>query len=242
VDPELKPEDSFGILKASVAFIAAKLQNFADLPEDERNELLKIYARPTKQLPKEWGSKYVSPYYNETYARWLKPDLDILLAQPEDKRRSIIYKHIVWKCSKRTIQTRISQAWLYIMDNLDPDKKYCKLRTMMEVRVQMDGLLINWKNSICKQQSFIDLSDSPLRGETFDVPEQKAKWRKDIDEWIESSKKGDKLEIDVSLTQEERDWLDEVYLKDLKTKFASIISSVRLELLLPFVLQTLTVR
>lgn len=66
-------------------------------------------------------ARYKGTYYKEHFARELIFVLDSMLE--DDKDRMYFYSKFS-KYTKTTLEMKLRQSWLYVMDNLDPDGKY----------------------------------------------------------------------------------------------------------------------
>jgi hypothetical protein len=152
----------------------------------------KIVDLVVRSKPEGWSRKSYATYYSESYALWLKADLDKLI----ERRNPIVYRYDLWKMSRDALYLRINQAWRYLRDHLDlEDKRYDKLWHDTErERVRGVGITIRYK----------DLQDGHA-AEEFVAPSDTPKWRKKLDEYLEDeSGSGKPLHIDnLLLTPED---------------------------------------
>jgi hypothetical protein len=89
---------------------------------------------------RNWSASTNCPYYSERPALQLKAILDQMEASkdyaiPKDPR-----------LSKGSMVQKLSQAWLFLIDHLDPDGKYRQMR--LEIMIIKDGpagVTLHWR-------------------------------------------------------------------------------------------------
>lgn len=201
----LSPEECLKLTEASIQILRSRLQQFEDLPEDEK-ELLKGLFLEGPNKKRRWRDSTVATYYKEAYAKQLKIQLDLMEADPE--KLSYLWDNFKMGLSRKSLIQRLQQSWLYLIDNLDtPDQKYLKLRGMVQIRKHPKGVVLEWRMS----KISVDLTATPITPEKL---LDRKEWKAQVDKFLETSKKGEVLDIKVTLIQEDISWLKEYLFKD----------------------------
>lgn len=197
----------------------------ATLTDEERDRVLFMVSGGRHIRPPNWSSSSRAGYYMEKYAVWLKKDLDMLLTRP--KTQVCIYKCSTYHLSRRSLQNRIMQAWNYLIDYLDENKKYADLRTQVMVELHSEGVALSWK----KEKGLVvegSILAPEFREEKID---QEAPWKIAIDNFLENAKENDKMDIRVNITQEDVDWLTNEYLVGMADTMVWTIGKRRIYLI-----------
>ena len=129
--------------------------------------------------PPGYSRRSVASYYTEDYALWLKRDLDQMLSR--NVSRVFLYKD--WpELSPNSLYLRIMQGWEYLINELDPDGIYKKLwhRTKRN-RVNQVGITLAFKGF-----------EDGKSGQDYSPQEDIPKWRKLLDEYLESDEPNQK--------------------------------------------------
>ena len=130
------------------------------LPIDEVERLLIKRAFHSPIIPKTWNvSRSMASYYRLKYARLLKEVLDKM---HEDTSKSMFFSSKVYGLSRHTLSTMISQAWIFLIYNIDPIRKYRQMRSSISCHTHKDGVLLEWKDitTITAQPQEIDSSET----------------------------------------------------------------------------------
>ena len=121
------------------------IETIQDLPTSTRIKLL------SKAMPGVFNS--TNTYFHEKYALQILPDIDLLYEDLEKKELSLFYpyeQYPQWK--KKTVYNYVNEAFRFIVKQLDTkDKKYEKLRDIVDVSPGRDGIYIKWKKRFSKE-------------------------------------------------------------------------------------------
>lgn len=165
----------------------------SDLNAEER--LKKIFKDPVQQAkvvdhvvhnkPLGWSRRSNAPYFKEEYALQLKEVVDQMLIDRQDVCYSYddYLKH--YGIARETLYLRINQSKRYLLEFLDPDKIYAKF---------FERAQINRERGIGVTIKFIPefrSGESDFKPRAIEPPEQKAKWQKEMERWLEESEPGD---------------------------------------------------
>lgn len=193
-------------------------------PEDR---LKKVFVDPKYQAklvdhlvhnkPIGWSRKSNAPYYKEEYALQLRTTLDQMILDSQD----VVYsyedylKH--YGIARETLYLRINQSIRFLLDNLDPDKRYARL---------LDRVQINRERGVGVTIKFIPefrSGQSDFKPRVVEPVEQKAKWQKDMETWLEESDPGDEpfYKDKLALSPEEITSL-KIQLKSLSNVLSSV--------------------
>lgn len=187
------------------------LEQFLNL----RETITKILTSPTRgqadpNTPKvsakykhrTWSRATNPVYYKEPYAKWLKNILDKMLAD-EKCEQDIKLKCVDYgNCSRKTLQLRIIMAWNYLIDYLDKDEVYSKLRSSVKISQSTEGWILKWK---CKVDFRDNAGEAVPHTDTVEKLD-KIDWLGRLQQFIEDNKDMTKLqirEIDLSKDQQE---------------------------------------
>jgi hypothetical protein len=129
--------------------------------------------------PPGYSRRSVASYYTEDYAMWMKRDLDVMLSR--NVSRIFLYKD--WpQLTPNSLYLRIMQGWAFLMDECDPSSIYKNLwhRTKRN-RVNQVGITISFKTF-----------EEGKSGHDYSPQEDIPKWRKLLDEYLESEESNQK--------------------------------------------------
>ena len=152
----------------------------------------KIIDLVVRNKPIGWSRKSYATYYREEYAEQLKKELDNMI----DTKRSKVFRYdIMPNLSPTSIYLWINQSFRYILDNLDPDKKYAKLYHSIKIeRIKSVGVTISYR----------DLITNTFKGEDFVARQDKVRWTQQIDDYLSNENVTKPLHIqNLILTPEE---------------------------------------
>jgi len=202
-------------------------QTSIDSPDSPENRLKKIFVDPKHQAkivdylvhgkPSGWSRKSNAPYYREEYALQLKKVADQMMTDRQD----VFYPYDdyleQYGISRETLYLRINQSKRYLLEQLDPDHIYA--RFFERVRIERErgvGIMIRF---------IPEFRDGPsdFKPRTIEPVEQKYKWQKDMDIWLEESNPGDEpfYKDKLALSPEEITAL-KIQLKTLSNVLSSI--------------------
>ena len=159
--------------------------------------------------PAGWSRKSNATYYNEHCALQLKQVLDAMSVDRQDR----IYRYDEWKhLSPTTVYIRINQSLNYLLDRLDPDKKYKDMCQRICIRRsrQHNGVVIQFLEEYraTDTSSFLPSAVIPNA--------QAPKWKDKMEKWIEESVPGDKPFVQENLMLSNDD------IRELKLQFAGV--------------------
>lgn len=140
-----------------------------------------IVADVLDDRPKGWSRKSMCPYYKAKYALQLKEELEHMIAT----RTDLCYSYEDWQkmsgLGKDSLYLRVNQSRRYLLERLDPDKKYAKFFEMVTVtRERGKGVMISFL------PEFRDGDVSSFKPRSV-IPEKETPiWREKIDEFLEN--------------------------------------------------------
>lgn len=147
-----------------------------------RQQAEKIIKEKTNEEHRQPGHSYlsVSPYYKEEHAIDVKVVLDEMIKTGEDY---IFYYRDFPTMSPRTVYSKINQGLKYLLNCLDtPDHKYANFCRQVSVTrpPPYNGIRFSFRK------------ENESRGNTVKALRADGSWRIRLDNFIETSKKGDK--------------------------------------------------
>ena|SRR2546425_920100 len=120
---------------AKLKLIEEKLQRNGE-PAEHRTAQGGHVARRTN-----WSPSTNGPYYREGYAKELKTYLD-QMQRPKD----CVIPDEFRLGRRRSTRVKVNQAWLFLIDHLDPDGKYRQMRLEIRIRLTLAGVDLQWKS------------------------------------------------------------------------------------------------
>jgi hypothetical protein len=152
----------------------------------------KIVNFVVKKRPHGWSRRSYATYYKESYALWLKKDIDQMILD----RQPIVYRYDKWPNIKAAgLYLRITQAMMYLLDELDTNNVYHKFREQIRIkRKKGAGIVI----------SFDDVLGDEPQGERFIADEDKPTWYKKMYDYLENVNEVKPLHIDGLLLSPEQ--------------------------------------
>src|ERR1039457_162000 len=92
-----------------------------------------------RKKPIGWSRRSYATYYNEAYARWFQKDVDEMMLDMQPR----VYKFDMFPTLKKnSVYARINQSKSYLLDFLDPDKKYEKFFCYVRIRREDSGVAL----------------------------------------------------------------------------------------------------
>jgi len=172
--------------------ITQKPKSTRIIPEDER--------------PKGYGKHSATAYYNIDCAKSVQKWLDKL--DLEDKS-NILYFPIPKYKTVRTIYDQIYYGFRFLIERLDPDKKYLALRQQLSIKKEKNRIKVYWK---------------PLRrvtiledGEVFNIKQDEQathehsnvinNWQTTLVKWAENSPDPSTCQQRINLDMDEIQWI-----------------------------------
>ena len=161
-----------------------------------------------RNRPIGWSRRARSPYYKKCYAMWLKESIDPMI---EDRQPRVFRRETFTGLSEKSLYLRIHQSLLYLIECLDtPDKKYERFKEETRFRIKQ-GVIIEYR----------DMADVSGIAEVFVAEKEMPKWRRKLDEWIESDSREPFIQTNLVLSGEEQQQL-RLELDNLKNIMSSI--------------------
>ena len=162
-----------------------------------------------KTKPQGWSRRSQAPYYKEFYGAQMKKDADLMI----ENRQDMVFRYDLWcnantGMSKNTLYNRVNQSVRYLLDNLDPDKRYDNWHAMTKVERVEYGIRISYI------PEFREGDSSNFGGQLTTTREAISKWKQEVDYWLEGDKDEPLIIENIALTNEE--------LKDLRTQLAGL--------------------
>lgn len=115
-----------------------------------------------EELPLKYPpTKRFHYYYSPIHAVWLLPLLDKLI---ELKDKNAVLESVKFGMRPNSLMARVSQAWQFIIDNADTEKKYYFLRAKSSIKKTKDGVVIKTnKNSADVNADIVSEEDTPIQ-------------------------------------------------------------------------------
>jgi len=124
-----------------------------------------------RKRPVGWGRKSYATYYRSEYAMQLKKELDAMIETQKDK----VFRLDTMRLSLNSTYQMINQSFHFLMDNGPDAEKYRDLWKKIRVeRVRGTAVCIRFR----------DFATEVLRGEDFVARDDRMKWKKQIDEYL----------------------------------------------------------
>ena len=167
---------------------------------EEKKILIALGIKPptstlSRKRPIGWERGTIASYYKRSYAVWLKKFLDQILKGGEEIDQRITASNL--RLTPASLVVRITQAWMFICDNMDPDGKYSELRE--KIRVTKEDkiyVVFRWKG----------ISISKVELEAVPRLQIGRPWREELITFIEESEPGQNLQIEgLMLSKEDQD-------------------------------------
>jgi hypothetical protein len=188
-------------------------ENLDSLSPELRRELAEASKNSTKR---KCGIGTVVAYYHEKFARELMPYLD-LLAQQEGTHTGMFISAREHKTSPKTLHLKISQAWMYLRDYLDPTGKYVELKNKITIRREdMLGVKLVWKDKPVR----------PLPKPQLVKPDPDAmnNWKEGLQEYLETAIDNQKFDREGLNLRDE----DMTYVRNLVSMMGSGFHIIKL--------------
>lgn len=152
------------------------------LSEEDQEKAKRLIAQiPLASLrPESYGNFSVASYYKPRYAKELKAYLNKFLAA---QGKDLFFNCAKFKLSKRTLVTKWTQAWQYLIDH--EGEIYANLRKKIEIRRELSGIRFRWKDET-------ELMDE---AELLTPKAAKTPWREQLYEFLNKAADQDLLEI-----------------------------------------------
>jgi len=146
--------------------------------------------------PHGWSRHSNAPYYKEIYAIQMKKEIDKMI----QSGNSLTFRYNIW-CTEdgmtpNTLYTRINQSIRYLCEKLDPDGKYKRWYEIVKIRKKIKvGIIIEYIMGLADGAELSAEETVP----TVDQP----KWRRDLDNWLESDNTVPFCQEGLTLTPDE---------------------------------------
>lgn len=173
----------------------------------DKSTASKIVDMIVRKRPIGWSRKSYATYFDEDNAKWLASQLESMIVD----RQPRVFRYSMWpNTSPNSVYLRINRAFMYLLEYLDPDGKYQKLRHDTKIeRIKTVGVTITYRDHEPLEN---------LKSEVF-VPKSETKqWKKKIDMYIDDDSAIKPLHIDnlllsndeVELVKSELDGLENI--------------------------------
>ena len=124
------------------------------------------------------------PYYKEQYAKWIKADIDKMIAEKEHNL-PLVYDYKIFctsdtNISEITLYARITQAARFLVEQMDDQEStYHKWYESVEISKnrKLGGVAIIWKSEFA--------AGTNLRPRLSEPQQELPRWRKELNEWLE---------------------------------------------------------
>jgi hypothetical protein len=159
--------------------------------------------------PAGWARRSQAPYYKDFYGKQLQKDADAML----ENRQDLVYRYDLWcntstGMSKNTLYNRVNQSIRYLLEHLDPEKKYSDWHAMTRVERVEYGVRVSFV------PEYREGSHSNFGGELTTTREAIPKHLQEIDYWLEGDMDKPLIIENINLTAEQ--------LNEVKTKLAQL--------------------
>lgn len=157
----------------------------------------------TSNKPYGWGPKSNATYFKEYYAKEIKEYIDKMMVS----REPIIYRYSLFcnentGMSKQTLYTKVNQSIRYLCEKMDtPDGRYRKWLDQVDVwrDSERDGVVIEYPAGFARPE----LNDVMPKPEFIQPKEQMPRWRRELDEWLDSNSDLPYVQEHLALSPEE---------------------------------------
>lgn len=204
----MSDQDQFALLKV----LGQALSNCPDLANiiaSAASGTLKT----ASDVNRERSDRYkTSHYYREKYARELQPVIDALL---DTKKDQAFYLERNEKKRRNSIKSRINVSLAYLIDHLDPTKKYAEGRLLFMVTDEPAGIFLRHEHNIRSSDKLVAVpTDTPYEGAAS------VEWRVKLEDFLNSDPgpKG----ITEELTADDGVNLDDQGIEDLRSELDAI--------------------
>jgi hypothetical protein len=156
-----------------------------------------------------------SSYYAASHAAEIMP----VLAEIMRDGKARFFNYSVFGLSKSSLQIKILQSWLWLIDHADPDKKYAELRTKCFVRPEAEGIRIGFKSRF------------GAAGRSPSTVDEGVSWRAKLDEFLEKAQPKDILTMsNLTLTVSDIQEFS-MRMEELKPHFMGMASGTEIQVL-----------
>ena len=129
--------------------------------------------------PIGWGRRSRAPYYKEAFALNLKKAIDGMIESQQDVVYDYKYFRDNWGLSKNTVYLMVNQSQRYLLERMDPDKKYERFFETAKVTVVHGaGVAIRFNRE--------HIASRPVEPEA-----EGPKWKQEMDEFLENAQPGE---------------------------------------------------
>lgn len=129
-----------------------------------------------RKRPIGWSKRSFATYYSNLHATWLKKSLDEMI----ESRQDIVFRYDTARMSANSLYLRVNQAFLFLLENMDSEGKYAKLRTEVRVRREKGVGVIFEFDEVLRNPD--DVGAEKIVKEVANQP----KWRDKMDDYLES--------------------------------------------------------
>ena len=156
----------------------------------------KIINMVTHNKPVGVSRRSQYPYYKESYAKWVKADVDRMIESGQE----LVYDYSTFcteesNISELTLYARISQGIRFLVDHLDDDKAtYFHWYEDIEISKnrKLGGVAITWKPEFIHGSDLHPRLAEPVKA----IPI----WRRELNEWLESDQTKPFVKENLQLT------------------------------------------
>jgi len=155
--------------------------------------------------PKGWSNSSNASYYNEKSALWVKSYVDKLL-----KKQGTVLEISAKEegFAVGTLYVKFTTGLLYLVEQMDPDKKYAAVRPIFKVSRRATGIALVWKQLVYNRGNITASARSIAKATTHvpitrdeDIPDHVTKfeeinWMKELEVFLRSAEEGERLVLE----------------------------------------------
>lgn len=163
-------------------------------------------------------------YYNSRAAEEVRPILDKLIESPKFEAR---WNFKLFQSMRPTVlKQKIYQGWNYLIDYLDPDERYIKLRAACNVSQDREGICIKRVSNL-GQVVFTEVQT------TLASPSEKP-WKMELNEFLENSDVKRLIIGELNLSKDDEDFIKRSLLENTALtgdEFLSVIKPQEIKIM-----------
>lgn len=167
--------------------------------------------------PIGWGRHSRAPYYKEAFALNLKKAIDGMIESGQDILYDYAFFRDNWGMSKNTVYLMVNQSQRYLLERLDPDRKYAVFFETAKITIiRGAGVAIRFN------REYLAAHIEDFKPRHVEPEVEGPKWKQDMADFLENAKPGEHYKQDrLCLSDAERQEL-EIMLGGLSGIIASI--------------------
>lgn len=159
--------------------------SFMALLQDDKQRRLFMRAIKVSNLenkkPNTWSRNSNPPYYRKTFAENLKRDIDRMMLA---KEIPIKYLYANEKISKKSLQLRVNQSFMFLVEEMDTENHYYRnLRDHIVITNEENGI----------QLAYVEMSKGAPAVQVVFGDSASSQLKKDVEAFLEHGKPGTKF-------------------------------------------------